>query len=82
MVAGTNMLRIMKASTKIALAIPKPNAFTIKISADINEKQTRITMVAALVMIRLLYSIPQIVLLMLSLVFSYSSLILDNKKTS
>ena len=69
-VAGTSINRIKKASTKIAAAMPMPKALTIRTSADIKEKQIKMTIIAALVIIRPLLLMPVIILEFISPVFS------------
>ena len=58
MVAGTKILRTINASTNMATAIPRPNSFTMRTSATINDPHVTMTIMAALVIIRLLCAIP------------------------
>lgn len=82
MVAGTSTTRTMVASTKIAVARPRPIILTIGSSPSTKPRNTAIMIRAAEVMTRAVEAMPEMTLPVLSPVWRYSSRTRESRNTS
>ena len=81
-VAGTNTIRMMVASTKIAVASPSPIILVTGSSLNTNPRNTEIMMSAADVMTRAVLAMPWMTAASLSPVRRYSSRTRESRNTS
>ncbi len=82
MVAGTSTIRTSVASMNTALARPRPNSLSTRMSPSTNEPKTHTMIAAAAVMTRAVPARPSATEVALLPVRSHSSRTRDSRKTS